>query len=111
MFRSPCDYSGIGGQTSVRRWASFVAPLDVPTPTVVAHDPTRPADRRPRAGAFLAERSNRPGNEPAAAHMTPWADVMSIVGTHASPRTARRASRSLTDLQDTLARAVADLTG
>jgi hypothetical protein len=40
----------------------------------------------------------------------PWADVMSIVGALDSFRTPKRASRSLSDLEATLGRAVAALT-
>jgi hypothetical protein len=39
----------------------------------------------------------------------PWADVMSIVGALDSFRTPKRASRSLSELESTLGRAVAAL--
>lgn len=51
--------------------------------------------------ALQAERLRTAWERTSVRTYDPWADVMSIVGTHASPRTARRASRSLTDLQDT----------
>ena len=40
----------------------------------------------------------------------PWAEVMSIVGALDSLRTPKHASRSLSDLESTLGRAVAALT-